>query len=112
MAIQKEKNEELIAKHTLFYLSPDGERYHGHLLLTNLYLHFDADFQVNQSSVTHIEGGFKISVSDLNDVAQTRHLLLFHRLVVQTKDLKEHWFDCGVVSPSKFRKAIKNLIAT
>jgi len=111
MAIQKEKNEELIAKHTLYYLSPDGQRYQGRLVLTNLYLHFDADFEIDHSAVSNIQGGFKIPVSAINDVAQTRHMLVFHRLAVQTKDFKEHWFDCGATSPSKLCNAIKGVIS-
>ncbi|AFM04431.1 GRAM domain protein [Bernardetia litoralis DSM 6794] len=97
MAFQLPKNEILQGKWTFHYLSPAQNKYNGVLYLTKKNLYFQGNFQIENLSVSAIEGGFVIPLEDINAMASQKDMLLFNQLHIQMKDKEVHIFDRGVL---------------
>jgi len=106
MAFQLPKNEVLQAKWTFHYLSPAKNKYNGILYLTKKNLYFEGNFQIENLSISAIEGGFVIPLEDINAMATQKEMLLFNQLHVQMKDKEVHIFDRGILPVGGVMKKI------
>ena len=106
MPFQLPKNETLQGKWTFHYLSPTRNKYNGILYLTKRNLFFEGNFQIENLSVSAIEGGFVIPLNEINQIAPLRVMFLFNQLHIQMKDKEIHIFDRGVLPVSGVIKKI------
>ena len=97
MAFQLPKNETLQGKWTFHYHSPAQNKYNGVLYLTNKNLYFRGNFQIENLSVSAIEGGFVIPLEEINAMASQKIMLIFNQLHIQMKDKEVHIFDRGIL---------------
>lgn len=97
MPFQLPKNETLQGKWTFHYLSPAQNKYNGILYLTKKNLYFEGNFQIENLSVSSIEGGFVIPLENINAMATQKVMFLFNQLHIQMKDKEVHIFDRGVL---------------
>ncbi|PIY07712.1 MAG: hypothetical protein COZ18_16040 [Flexibacter sp. CG_4_10_14_3_um_filter_32_15] len=107
MAFQLPKNEILQGKWTFHYLSPTKNKYNGILYLTKKNLYFEGNFQIENLSVSAIEGGFVIPLDEINAVAPLRVMFIFNQLHIQMKDKEVHIFDRGVLPVGGVMKKIE-----
>ncbi len=96
MPFQLPKNEILQGKWTFHYLSPAQRKYNGILYLTKKNLYFEGSFEIENLSISAIEGGFVIPLNEINAVAPLRVLFIFNQLHIQMKDKEVHIFDRGI----------------
>ena len=82
MAFQLPKNEILQGKWTFHYLSPTKNKYNGILYLTKKNLYFEGNFQIENLSVSAIEGGFVIP---LDEIMVWRDALLLLKALMRTR---------------------------
>lgn len=107
MAFQLPKNEILQGKWTFHYLSPAKNKYNGILYLTKKNLYFEGNFQIENLSVSAIEGGFVIPLNEINQMATQKVMFLFNQLHIQMKDKEVHIFDRGILPVGGVMKMIE-----
>lgn len=106
MAFQLPKNEVLQSKWTFHYLSPAQNKYNGILYLTKNNLYFEGNFQIENLSVSAIEGGFVIPLHEINAMATQKITFIFNQLHIQMIDKEVHIFDRGILPVSGIMKKI------
>lgn len=99
--------EPILYQATLYYLTAQGERYNGKLLVTPSALVFSAESHLASDGIKDVEGELRMPRSEIATAEAFSHTLIFQRLRVRMKDGTVHVFDRGISSVKPILKALE-----